>query len=70
MTTLAPLGCTGALWDFGFSLSILCQSALTEEDESPWSDKVTYFSIVQVLFREYFCHTTILRFVVLWKKQT
>ena len=63
MTTLTSSSCTGASQGSGFPLSALCQGAFMEGDESPWNDKVTCFSIVYVLVREYSC-TAIWRFVV------
>ena len=56
-------------WGSGFPLSALCQDAFTEGDESSWNDKVTCFSIIWVLVREYACGTTTWRFVVFKKKQ-
>ena len=64
MTTLAS-GCTGALWGSGFPLPALYQGAFTEGDESPWNEKVTYFSIISVFVREYSCCTATWRFVAI-----
>ena len=46
MTALTSSGCTGALWGSGFPLLALSQGAFTEGDDSPWTNKVTCFSIV------------------------
>ena len=56
-------------WGSGFPLPALCQGAFTEGDESSWNNKVTCFSIIWVLVREYSCPTTTWRFVVFNKKQ-
>ena len=56
-------------WGSGSPLSALCQDAFTEGNESSWNDKVTCFSIIWVLVREYSRGTTTWRFVVFKKKQ-
>ena len=64
MTTVASSGCTGVSWGSGFSLPALSPGTFTEEDESPWNDKVACSSTVWVLAREYSCQTITWRFVV------
>ena len=61
MTAPASSGCTGASWGSGFPLPALCHGAF-KEDEIPWNNKVTCFSILY-LVREYPCCTTTWRFV-------
>ena len=58
MTALTSSGCTGVSWGSGFPLRALHQGAVMEGEERPWNDKVTCFSIVWLLVREYSCRTT------------
>ena len=64
MTALTSSGCPGTYGGSGFPLFALCQGAFVEGSESSWSDKVTCFSVVWVLVREYSCCTTTWRSVV------